>query len=233
MSTTRSPAWEQRVSRMRPPAAPVYPGQPGSGPVRHDTAGIDIGGHVGDHLLYHLKGDNRRVKLNPFHGILKGNVKGPLCNADGADRIDDPFPVQSFINNPNTLVSTPNTFEAGTTQSSKISSPEGDPRTPIFFRDFPRENPGKSFSTTKAVIPLCPASGFVFAYTTMTSARGPLVMNIFVPLRTYESPLLSALVVIDRASEPAPGSVMAMAPIVFPAIRLGRYLLLCSSLPFR
>jgi len=59
--------------------------------------------------------------------------------------------------------SAPMTFSAGTSQSSKISSPVGDPFTPIFFRVLPLENPGKPRSTTKAVIPFAPASGSVLA----------------------------------------------------------------------
>lgn len=46
------------------------------------------------------------------------------------------------------------------------------------------ENPGMPFSTMKAVMPRAPASGSVLAYTTSTSASGPLVIHILLPLST-------------------------------------------------
>ena len=46
------------------------------------------------------------------------------------------------------------------------------------------EKPLKPFSTRNAVMPEAPSSDSVFAYTTSTSASGPLVIHIFVPLST-------------------------------------------------
>ncbi len=78
----------------------------------------------------------------------------------------------------------PSTFSAGTSQSSKMSSQVSDPRIPSLSSFWAVEYPGKSFSTMKAVMPRAPAAGSVFAYTTSTSACGPLVIHILVPFST-------------------------------------------------
>ena len=93
------------------------------------------------------------------------------------------------------------------------------------------ENPGASFSTMNALMPKCLASLLVLAKTTVTSAIGPLVMNILAPFRMYVSPFLTAVVWIEAASEPALGSVRPMAPIHSPVASLGRYFSLCASVP--
>src|SRR5205823_11391710 len=59
------------------------------------------------------------------------------------------------------------------------------------------EKPGVPFSTRKPRI--SPSS--VFAQTTATSAIKPFVIQSFVPLRTYASPLRTARVFIPPGSE--------------------------------
>ena len=62
--------------------------------------------------------------------------------------------------------STPNRFSAGTRQPSKMSSPVVEPLIPSFGSIRPTWNPGRSASTRKAEMPLCPSVGSVFANTT-------------------------------------------------------------------
>src|SRR5687768_3800563 len=67
-----------------------------------------------------------------------------------------------------------------------------------------------------------------------TSASGPLVIHIFVPLAIQRSPLRSALHAMEpTTSEPAPGSLIASAPTNAPEQSFGRYLRRCDSLPLR
>ncbi len=61
------------------------------------------------------------------------------------------------------------------------------------------------------------------AQTTIRSARSPEVTKIFSPLSTYSSPLRSAVVRIEAESEPASGSVIAIAAHLPP------YFSSCSS----
>ncbi len=65
-------------------------------------------------------------------------------------------------------------------------------------------------------------SGLVRATTVKTSQMGPLVMNVFVPLRTHPSPSRRPFVRMLAVSEPASGSVMPKAPIYSPLVSLGR-----------
>jgi len=57
---------------------------------------------------------------------------------------------------------------------------------------------------------------------TMTSASGPLVIQAFLPLRTHLSPFFVAVVCKEITSEPASGSLIAIAPIYSPLQSLGR-----------
>ncbi len=60
----------------------------------------------------------------------------------------------------------PITFAAGTRTSSKIGVPVGEARIPSLCSSLPTLKPGRSASTTKAVIPReCPASRSVTANT--------------------------------------------------------------------
>lgn len=71
----------------------------------------------------------------------------------------------------------------------------------------------------------------VRAKSSTTSAQVPLVMNILVPLMTYESPSRTAFVVRFPASEPVPGSVRPKQPIASPAVSRGNHCRFCSSSP--
>ncbi len=57
----------------------------------------------------------------------------------------------------------------------------------------------------------------------------PLEMKVFEPLRSQWSPLSSAEVRMPWRSEPAPGSVMAMAVMVSPLQKPGSQRRFCSS----
>src|SRR6476661_3285739 len=115
---------------------------------------------------------------------------------------------------------------AGTRQSCRWISAVGDERQPILSSSRPTTKPGVLVSTQKAVGPLS-----VRASTLQTSAMGPLVMKILVPLRTYSSPSRTAVVRNDAASLPDSGSVDAHAPMYVPSHRPGSHLRLSSSEP--
>ncbi len=69
-------------------------------------------------------------------------------------------------------------------------------------------------------------------YTISTSASGPLVIHILLPLATHTPPLSSARQAIEpTTSEPAPGSLIASAPFHSPLHSRGRYLARCAALP--
>ena len=73
----------------------------------------------------------------------------------------------------------------------------------------------------------------VDAYTTTTSAIGPFVTQIFVPLRIQQPFRNVAVVWMDAASDPLDGSVSENAAIFLPAVRSGKNLRFCSSVPPR
>ena len=56
-------------------------------------------------------------------------------------------------------------------------------------------------------------------------------MKIFEPLTTYSSPSRTARVRMPFRSEPAPGSVIAIAPISSPLAMRGSQRCFCSSVP--
>ena len=76
---------------------------------------------------------------------------------------------------------------------------------------------------------MAPPSGVVFATTITRSARMPLEMNVLEPFSSQWSPLSSAVVRMPWRSEPAPGSVMAMAVISEPSQNPGSQRRFCSS----
>ena len=91
---------------------------------------------------------------------------------------------------------------------------------PTLSRLRPRVKPGVSRSTTSRLSPRCRLAGSVRTAVITRSALIPLVMNVFAPLTTYSSPSTRAEVAIPARSEPAPGSVIAIAVISSPdAIR--------------
>ena len=114
---------------------------------------------------------------------------------------------------------------------SNVSSPVVEPAIPIFGSSRATSNPGVSASTTKAEIPVCPASGSVFANTVYSPATAALVMNRFEPSRTYSSPSRRAVVRIAAESEPEPASVRAYAVSISPEASEGRKRAFCSSVP--
>ena len=65
---------------------------------------------------------------------------------------------------------------------------------PIFSILCERSRPGESFSTRKALSPDAPFDLSVAAKTSSTSAIGPFVTKILLPLRMYLSPFLTAVV---------------------------------------
>ena len=65
------------------------------------------------------------------------------------------------------------------------------------------------------------------------SAVWPLVMKVLVASMTYSSPSRRACPDIARTSLPAPGSVMAIAPITVPSTIDGSQRAHCSLLPYR
>src|SRR5438067_7447123 len=91
--------------------------------------------------------------------------------------------------------------------------------------------PFASRGTMNAEMPFGPFVLSVTANTVKTFATCALVMKCFVPFRTHPSPRLLAVVEIDDASDPAPGSVSANAPIHSPVASFGRYCFFCASLP--
>ncbi|MCY1466127.1 hypothetical protein D9M71_843740 [compost metagenome] len=56
-------------------------------------------------------------------------------------------------------------------------------------------------------------------------------MKVLEPLMTYSSPSSTAVVFTPWRSEPAPGSVIAMAVTISPLTSFGRYLCFSSSEP--
>ena len=88
-----------------------------------------------------------------------------------------------------------------------------------------------SRSTRKQVTPpSAPFSLSVTAKTIVKSASLPPVMKDFSPLITHSSPSHMAEVRMARASEPAPGSVMAKQLLRSPLMVGRRYFCFCSSL---
>src|SRR6185312_13255609 len=118
-------------------------------------------------------------------------------------------------------------------QSWNTSSQVWEPRMPSLSSFCAVLKPLKVFSTMKALMHLEPASfPAVRMYTSSTSASGPLVIHILLPLATHMSPFFSALQVIEpTTSEPAPGSLIASAPMYSPEHIFGMYLRRCASLP--
>ena len=69
--------------------------------------------------------------------------------------------------------------------------------------------------------------------TTAVSAMRPLVMNVFEPFSTQQSPSRTAVVRVPPASEPALFSVRPQQPTFSPRASGARQRFFCSSLPAR
>ena len=81
------------------------------------------------------------------------------------------------------LPSSPTRFLAGMRTFSKRRSVVLESTMPILSSALPTDTPGRSFSTMKQVMPLVPRLRSTVANTVYTSARPPLVMKHFRPLR--------------------------------------------------
>ncbi len=60
----------------------------------------------------------------------------------------------------------------------------------------------------------------------------PLEMKVLAPLTTKSSPSRAAVVRSAWRSDPAPGSVMAIAPTISPLASLSSHRCFCSSVPY-
>jgi hypothetical protein len=83
------------------------------------------------------------------------------------------------------------------------------PRKPIIFWSLPTVKPGRPLSTMNMLISLSP----VLAETRKKSLHSPSLMKCLLPLSTQPVSVFVARVLMPAASEPAPGSVMAMAQV--------------------
>ena len=116
-----------------------------------------------------------------------------------------PLPIH-FIASAKPRPSSPRIAECGTRTSWNES--DAGPHSPIV--GIVAEVQPASRSTRKQVTPpSAPFSLSVTAKTMQKSAMSPPVMNVFSPLITHSSPSRTAEVRMFRASEPAPGSVIA------------------------
>jgi hypothetical protein len=104
------------------------------------------------------------------------------------------------------LPSSPRIAECGTRTFSKTS--EAGPHSPIVSM-YSERQPWSRSTRKQVTPPSAPLSRSVTANTIVKSASLPPVMNVFSPLITHSSPSRTAEVRIARASEPAPGSVIA------------------------
>jgi hypothetical protein len=111
----------------------------------------------------------------------------------------------------------PTTSSSDTQQSVKDSSAVSDDRHPSLGSERLTSNPSVPRATAKMDKPRdALTSGLVRAATNTRSALTPLVMKIFDPLRRQPAPSRRAELLIPATSEPASGSVMAMAASVSP-----------------
>ena len=129
--------------------------------------------------------------------------------------------------------STPSTASSPSVTPSSTTSRVSEECQPIFCSGAPNESPGVPAGTTNVVIPRCPPSGSVFAPTTRTSARPALVMYILRPSSTQPSSVRRARAVMPATSEPAPGSVTAIAAMASPAASAATQRSCWSVVPWR
>ena len=105
----------------------------------------------------------------------------------------------------------PSSASFGTRQSWRMKLAVSEARIPSLCSSRSSFRPGLSRSTMNDLIAARPTERSSEAQTTIRSARSPEVTKIFSPLRTYSSPSSSAVVRIAAESEPASGSVIAIA----------------------
>ena len=128
--------------------------------------------------------------------------------------------------------SSPIRFSAGTSTFSKKSSPVEPAQMPSLFSVSRVVKPFIPFSSTNALMPLCPAAGSVFANTSAWSATEAYEIQFFWPFRTYTSPSRRAVERIDATSEPASGSVRPKHASFSPFACGVSQRCFCSSLPY-
>ena len=89
------------------------------------------------------------------------------------------------------------------------------------------------FSTSRMLIPACGgrAAGSVLHSNATSADRRAFVIQVLVPLMTYESPSRRAAVRMACRSEPPPGSVSAIVARISPVAIRGRYRSFCASVP--
>src|SRR5580704_12757628 len=102
--------------------------------------------HVGELGLHELKLPDRLAELLALVQIRNDQVEAGLHDAERPRRQHRALVVS-----------------AGTSQSANTSSPVSEPRMPSLSSFWPVENPLKSFSMMKAVMPRAPAAGSVLA----------------------------------------------------------------------
>ena len=118
----------------------------------------------------------------------------------------------------------PSRLSLGIRQFSRRKSAVSDARIPSLCSSRSRIRPGLWRSTTNDLIAARPCLRSSVAHTTISSARSPAVTKIFSPFSTYSPPSGVAVVRIAAESDPASGSVIAIAAHL-PPNRLS-----CSSL---
>ena len=80
-------------------------------------------------------------------------------------------------------------------------------------------------------MPRAPAAGSVTAETTKKSENAPSLMKCFWPVSSQPPPSRSARVLMPAASEPAPGSVMAIEQVRSPRTAGRSQRCFCASSP--
>ena len=83
------------------------------------------------------------------------------------------------------------------------------------------------------VMPSSPLPGSVVAYTTRTSATGPLATKLLEPSSTQPSPSRRAVLTIENTSDPAADSVAPCPATREPSSRPGSHRRFCSGVPNR
>src|SRR4051794_22702687 len=103
---------------------------------------------------------------------------------------------------------------------------------PSLFSVSTEVKPRIPFSSTNALIPLCPAAGSVFANTSAWSATVAYEIQFFWPFNTYVSPSRRAVERIAATSDPAPGSVRPKHASFSPFACGVSQRCFCSSVPY-
>ena len=165
---------------------------------------LDRNLHVGQFVLDRLKGRDRTAELVALFGIADRILQGVFQPPQSRGQEGAAVPFHGPEGDEKPIPLPPEDILDRYLAILEHELPRGGGLHPIFFKARPTEKPGASFSTTKAEIPAPLFSLSVTARMTITSAIGPLVMNILVPLTEYVSPFRTAVVPSATASDPAP-----------------------------